>query len=102
MRSGLLGAMATPMRPVGPSGRPCPVSFVQVSPLSADLYNPSSGPPLSKSHAAREYSQMPAYKVFGFFGSIARSDAPLRSPTKSVLVHVLPPSAVRNTPRSEL
>src|SRR5579864_120751 len=45
---------------------------------------------------------MPAKTTPGLRGFHARSDAPLLGPTYSVLVHVLPPSTVRKTPRSAL
>src|SRR5579872_5141630 len=97
-----LGAIARPMRPVMPVGKPWPVSFDHVFQPSADLYNPSSGPPLVNVQGSRLKCQMPAYTTFPSFGSIARSDAPLWSLTKSVWLHVLPPSQVTYTPRSWL
>src|SRR5690242_2113594 len=38
--------------------------------------------------------------MLGFFGSNSTSTAPVESLTKSTFVQVLPPSVLRNTPRS--
>ena len=48
----------------------------------------------------RSPRHIPAYSSRGFFGFMARADAPVESFTASTCSHVLPPSLERNTPRS--
>jgi len=69
-------------------------------PPSVDLKSPLPGPPLSRPHVWISICHMPAKSTRGFDGFIAMSEQPVFSSTKSVRCHVLPPSAVRKTPRS--
>ena len=64
------------------------------------MKSPLPGPPLSRPQVWISSGHMPAKRMRGFFGSIAMSEQPVFSSTKSVLVQVLPPSVVRKTPRS--
>ncbi len=59
-----------------------------------------AGPPLMMSQPLRKPRYIPAYTSFGFDMLIATTRAPVSLFTKSVFFHVLPPSAVLNTPRS--
>src|SRR6185369_7009408 len=100
MRLELLGEIAGTIFPVIRVGRPLPERRFQVTPPSVDLNKPLPGPPLSRPHVCISSGHMPAYKTFGLFGSISRCAQPLFSSVNSTRVHVLPPSVVRNTPRS--
>ncbi len=80
--SGLLRAMATPMRPSSPAGSPFPAaSSVQPSPPSYVTYSPLPGPPLSKNHGQRRNSHMAAKSLSGLAGSMTRSATPVFSST---------------------
>src|SRR5437764_94761 len=73
------GAMATPILPHGPSGRPCSpgLSCVHVSPPSRDVYRPLPGPPEVISHGLRRVCHRPANRMRGLFGSRHTSLAPV-------------------------
>src|ERR1044072_1842690 len=58
--------------------------------------------PESIVHGLRSTVHIEASSVFGFLTSIVTSIAPVRSLTLSTCSHVLPPSLVRQTPRSGL
>src|SRR6266540_4651683 len=62
---------------------------------------PLPAPPDTSSHGRRTNCHIPANSTRGLPGTITRSAAPVVSFTNSPFCHVLPPSAVRNTPRSE-
>src|SRR6476469_1036405 len=94
---------ATPMRPTTPEGMPgLRVISVHVSPPSVDLNRPLPGPPLDIWYSTRYASHRAAKITFGFFRSRARSTAPVLLSRNRVFFHVLPPSALLNTPRSAL
>src|SRR6266516_971242 len=97
-------ATASPIRPTGPAGSPCPVSAVHVAPPSVDLYRPLPGPSSGGycSHGVRRAWYSAAYTTWGSAGSAARSMAPVSGSLYSTLAHVRPPSVERNTPRSLL
>ena len=57
-------------------------------------------PPLVLPHVWISSCHIPANRIRGLRASIAMSAQPVFSSTKSVRCQVLPPSAVRNTPRS--
>src|SRR6266702_5600222 len=59
-------------------------------------------PPDTSSHGQRTNCHIPANQTRGFPGTITKSATPVVSLTNSTFCHVLPPSAVRNTPRSAL
>src|SRR5512144_143590 len=96
------GATATAILPTAwlAAGSPCPASRCQVTPPSRDAQRPLPGPPLWSCQVLISNCHIPANSVFGSPGSIARSEQPVFGSTKSTRVHVFPPSAVRNTPRS--
>src|SRR5207245_1125607 len=79
-RPGWLPETATPTLPTTPSGRP-PASFFQVSPPSVDLNSPPPLPPLVNVQGWRRPSHIPAYRIRGLVGSMARSLAPVRAST---------------------
>src|SRR6185312_56624 len=89
------------MRPYGPSGRPS-CSRVHVSPPSVERQSPLPFPPFSRFHGKRRTCHMPAKSTLGLPGCITRSLVPVVSFTNNTFFHVLPPSVVRNTPRSAL
>src|SRR3954463_13132209 len=100
MRLAFDGASPSVTLPTGLVGRPWPVSFVQVTPLSREVKRPLPGPPLSRPQVLISSCHIPANRMRGFFGSMPMSEQPVFSSTNRVLVQVLPPSLVRNTPRS--
>src|SRR6185295_4838129 len=100
MRLELLGAMAGTTLPVMRVGRPLPVRRFHVTPPSVDLKSPLPGPPLSRPHVRISMGHMPAKMTREFDGSITMSEQPVFSSLNKTLSHVLPPSVVRNTPRS--
>src|SRR5207247_5583238 len=61
---------------------------------------PPPGPPEVSSHGRRTNCHSPANSTRGFPGTMMRSETPVVSLTNSTFCQVLPPSAVRNTPRS--
>ena len=63
---------------------------------------PLAAPPDTSSHGWRTNCHMAANSRRGLPGTMTRSETPVVSLTNSTLRHVLPPSAVRNTPRSAL
>ena len=81
-------------------GSPLPLSFFQVSPPSLDVNRPLPGPPLSRPQVFISSCHMPAKAMRGLLGSSTTSEQPVFLSTKRTLSHVLPPSAVRKTPRS--
>src|SRR6266849_2354262 len=98
---GFEGATATAIFPTTcDGGSPCPTRRFQVTPPSRDIHSPLPGPPLCRCHVFTSNCHIPANTVFGSPGSIARSEQPVLASTNSTRVHVLPPSAVRYTPRS--
>src|SRR5579875_245820 len=99
MRCGLEGAMVTSILPSGGVGNPL-VRCVHVRPLSCERYTPLPGPPLSSAQVRPVTCHVPASTVSGLPGSMLSPLQPVCSLTKSVRFHVLPPSVVRNTPRS--
>src|SRR4030095_11596985 len=100
MRLGLLLAIASATFPIVRVGRPLPVSRFHVTPPSVDLNNPLPGPPLSLPHARISLVHIPSKRMREFDGSIAMSEQPLFSSVNKTLSQFLPPSTVRNTPRS--
>ncbi len=77
---GLLGAMAMPIRPKSPSGKPSSlVRLVQVSPPSKVTYMPLPSPPLLKIQGQRRYSHIAQMSLLGLTGSMTKSAAPVRS-----------------------
>src|SRR3954451_21493350 len=94
---------ATPILPTRPDGSPgLRVISVQCSPPSVDLNRPLPGPPLDIEYSTRNASHIAANITSGLLRSMAMSTAPVLSSRNSTLRHVLPPSAVLNTPRSLL
>jgi hypothetical protein len=69
-------------------------------PPSFEVKRPLPGPPLSRPQVLMSICHMPANSLRGFFGSIASSEQPVFSSTNSTRSQFLPPSVVRNTPRS--
>src|SRR6185437_11974894 len=101
MRCGLEGAMVTSILPSGGFGSPlAAVRCVQDWPLSCERYTPLPGPPLSSAQVRTLNCQVPASTVSELPGSMLRPLQPVSSLTNSVCFQVLPPSVVRNTPRS--
>src|SRR6185312_6099984 len=101
MRCGLDGAMVTSILPSGGFGSPFSVvRCVHVWPLSCEMYTPLPAPPLSSAQVRTLNCHVPASTVSGFAGSMLSPLQPVSSLTNSVCFHVLPPSVVRNTPRS--
>src|SRR6185437_4605331 len=101
MRCGFEGAMDTSILPSGGFGSPLAVvRCVQVCPLSCEMYTPLPGPPLSSAQVRTLNCQVPASTVSGWPGSMLSPLQPVSSLTNSVCFQVLPPSVVRNTPRS--
>ena len=87
--------MSMPMRPmIGLSGRPLPVSFVQVFAPSVVFQMALPGPPPLKPHGCRRRWYDAAKSTFGFVGCITRSVKPVSSSMNFVFVQVLPPSVV--------
>src|ERR1700676_5595107 len=93
---------ATPMRPSGPSGMPLPSMRFQVLPSSPERYSASFAPPLLSIQGVRQPSHIAAKSTCGFLGSKTISMAPVRSSRYKTFSQFLPPSRVRNTPRSLL
>src|SRR5690349_21801816 len=92
----------TPIFPQTGAGSPgFFVSSVHLVPPSVVLKSPVPGPPLESEYGVRNTSHSPTYSTSGLFGSIARSTATVLSSRNSTRSHVLPPSFVRKTPRSE-
>src|SRR6267143_168488 len=98
---GFVGPTATAMLPKSPDGNPS-LSRSHVKPPSLDRYRPLPAPPDTSSQGRRTNCHIPANNMRGLPGTITRSAAPVESFTNSTFCHVLPPSAVRNTPRSAL
>src|SRR2546425_9452260 len=98
---GFDGATATATLPTLclASGSPCPTRRFHVTPPSRDAQRPLPGPPLCRCHVFTSNCHIPANSVLGSPGSIARSEHPVFGSTNSARVHVLPPPAVRYTPR---
>ena len=92
--------MATATLPTGRAGSPRPVRRFQLTPPSPEIKRPLPGPPLSLPQVWISSCHMPAKRIRGLFASMARSEQPVFSSTKSALSQVLPPSVVRKTPRS--
>ena len=93
--------MSTPILPNGLSGMPgLKVISFQVSPPSIVFHRPLRPPPAFIPHGVRWNLHIDANRMRGFDGSMVRSVAPVESLRKSTFFHVLPPSVVRNTPRS--
>src|SRR2546430_4315833 len=63
---------------------------------------PLPAPPDTSSQGRRTNCHIPANSMRGLPGTITRCAAPLESFTNRTFCHVLPPSAVRYTPRSVL
>src|SRR5882724_9312691 len=63
---------------------------------------PLPAPPDTSSQGRRTNCHIPANSMRGLPGTITRCAAPVESFTNRTFCHVLPPSAVRYTPRSEL
>src|SRR5207247_1681306 len=61
---------------------------------------PLPGPPEINSQGWRTTCHIPANSTRGLPGTLTRSDTPVVSFTNRTFCHVLPPSAVRYTPRS--
>src|SRR5581483_1444157 len=91
-------AIARPMRDIT-FGRPS-VRRVHVTPPSVERHTPLFGPPSSNIHGRLVACHVEANSTSGLFGSITSAATPVLSSTNNVFVHVLPPSVVRNTPRS--
>src|ERR1044071_4840598 len=66
----LLGAIASPMRPFVPLGKPLPVISFHVLPPSVVFHSAEPGPPLSSEYGVRFRSQLDAYSTSGFDGSM--------------------------------
>ena len=97
------GEIATPMRPLMPSGMPeRSVRSVQVSPPSVDRHSPDSGPALVRPQGVLRTCHMAAKSTRGLCGSIDRSIAPESSLLNRICSQFCPPSLDRNTPRSLL
>src|SRR5690348_10062058 len=94
------GATATSILPTGERGSPGSVMRDQVAPVSRDTYTPLPGPPLNMAHVCMTTSHVPAKSTPGLVASIERPEQPVFSLTNSTRFHVVPPSVVRNTPRS--
>ena len=91
---------ATSMRPRMPCGQAMAGERDQLTPPSVERYRPLPGPPLEKFHGWRSACHSAAYTILESCGSNVTSMAPVRSSFASTFVQVLPPSAVRKTPRS--
>src|SRR4030095_10397662 len=100
MRFGFDWAIATTTLPTSPLGSPCPCSRFHVMPPSFVTNRPLPGPPLSRPHVLILSCHIPAKSLRGFEGSMASDEQPVFSSTNRVRSQVLPPSVVRNTPRS--
>src|SRR5436190_23891290 len=93
--------METPILPNGLAGMPgLNVTSFHVSPPSVVFHSPLRPPPEFIPHGVRWNFHIDANRMRGFVGSIVRSIAPVESLRNSTFLHVLPPSVVRNTPRS--
>ncbi len=79
------------MRPLGSPF----VSRSHLLPPSVVRYIPLSGPPELIVQGLRSVVHIAAIRMFGFFGSIVRSTAPVRSLRKWTFCQVLPPSLER-------
>ena len=102
-RCELAGETATPILPSAPLGIPgLKVSSFHVSPPSVLFHRPLRPLPASMPHGIRWNFHMAAYRTRGLFTSSERSIAPVLSLRKSTFFQLLPPSVVRNTPRSGL
>ena len=98
---GLFGAMAIPIRPKFPFGKPSlSVNFFQVLPPSCVICNEDPSPPELKNQGSRLCSHMATNSLFGFVGSMTMSATPVLLFVNNILFHVFPPSVVLNTPRS--
>src|SRR4029079_3817811 len=75
------GAIATPILPHIPGGRPfffeSFLSDVQVSPPSRETKRSEPGPPPVRTHGLRRTCQNPAKTTRGLFGSISTSEQPV-------------------------
>src|SRR4030081_3310983 len=98
-RCGFTRDTVTPILPRFAVGSPA-VSLLHVSPPSVDLYRALPGPVLEMSHGVRRTCHVVTYRTSGLDGSIAMSAAPGLSSTNRAFCQLLPPSFVRNTPRS--
>ena len=103
--------MASACLPVTLPGSPFPTSRVHVAPPSVLLNSPLPGPPLLRPQVWMTICHIPAYRMRGLPGCIARSqprgargrcrqEHPASGDVHSTRVQVAPPSVVRNTPRS--
>ena len=101
MRLGFEGAMATPTLPTPTDCFGIPLMIrIHVVPPSRERNSPLPGPPLSYPQACTSTCHIPARTMRGFFGFMAMSEQPVFSSTNSTRSQLLPPSVVRNTPRS--
>ena len=95
------GATATPARPHSPSGSPCPMICVHVTPSSTDLYSPLPGPyEVPFCPGFRMPCHSVAYTTRGFPGSKQRSIAAVTLSLYRTFFQLRPPSVDRKTPRS--
>ena len=87
-----------------PLPQPCPSappsSRSHVSPPSRDIQMPLPVPPECLFHGTMYCCQLAAKSTRGLPGSIATSMMPVLSFTKSTFFHEVPPSVVRQRPRS--
>src|SRR6056297_3206295 len=98
---GLLRAMATPILPKSPLGRPSSaVIFFQVLPPSCVICSPLPSPPELKNQGSLLCSHMAAINLLGFVGSMTKSATPVLLFTNKTFSQVSPPSVVLKTPRS--
>src|SRR5689334_20865749 len=101
MRFGRAAEIEMPILPSGLFGMPgLNVISFHVSPPSVVFHKPLRPPPAFMPQGVRWNFHIDAKRMRGFDGSIVRSIAPVESSRKSTFFHVLPPSVVRNTPRS--
>ena len=101
MRRGLAGDTATPILPISVFGMPalC-VSSTQLSPPSVDFQSPLRPLPDCIPQGERWNFHIAAKRIRGLVGSSEMSVAPVESLRNSTFFHDVPPSVVRNTPRS--
>src|SRR5687768_12228784 len=94
MTSGLLGAIATMIRPFSWVGKPFPLISVHVRPASVVFQRALPGPPLRRKYGPRWRSQLVAQRTFGSRGSMAMSTKPALSLMNFDSVQFRPPSVV--------
>src|SRR4030081_2818540 len=88
------------IRPFVVSGRPPPLTSVQVRPASVDFQSAEAGPPLLRKYGPRARSQLAAHTTSGLLGSSCTSTNPALSLTNFTSSQVVPPFVLLYNPRS--